>query len=146
MPKNKYLKYFIYFCLSLAVVFTLAVPYILARNAGQAIGEAYADWKYPDIPYRIKGTKNEPTTYEVAREIIRQSEAVGFNASTALRIASCESHLRYNALNASGAAGVYQFKPRTWEVYCEGSVMNYKDNIACFLELYPKHPSWWECR
>lgn len=45
-----------------------------------------------------------------------------------------------------GSHGVYQFIEGTWKNYCEGNVFDYKANIACFMELYPKHPSWWECK
>lgn len=65
----------------------------------------------------------------------------------ALRIAQCESDFRHTVDNSnSSASGVYQFIDSTWEHYCEGDVYNARDNITCFMELYPQHPEWWECK
>lgn len=66
---------------------------------------------------------------------------------THLIIAECESQYGKYPYNweGSSAKGVYQFTDETWNNYCEGDVMNYKDNIKCFIKLYPQHPSWWKC-
>ena len=62
-------------------------------------------------------------------------------------IAFCESSFNPLATTELGSAkGVYQFIDKTWANYCEGDVMNYKDNVDCFLILYEAHPSWWECK
>ncbi len=78
-----------------------------------------------------------------------ESRAVeeGVNPQTAVRIARCESSLNVTAKNKhSSAKGLYQFIDGTWNAYCEGDVFNYEDNINCFLELYNKYPTWWECK
>jgi len=71
----------------------------------------------------------------------------GIDKNTALRIADCESGFDPKAENVNGSAtGVYQFKRKTWKNYCSGDVYNADHNIICFMQLYPKHPDWWECR
>ena len=68
-------------------------------------------------------------------------------ADVAIMVAECESTVNPLAVNPnSSAKGLYQFIDKTWENYCEGDVFNAKDNATCFMQLYPKHPSWWECR
>lgn len=64
----------------------------------------------------------------------------------ALDVAHCESRFKERARSGiSSATGVFQFIARTWFDYCEGDPKNADDNIKCFMELYPKHKSWWEC-
>jgi hypothetical protein len=72
----------------------------------------------------------------------------GVDINVALRIADCESSFDEKVRNKQGssATGVYQFIARTWFDYCEGDVKNADDNIACFMKMYPKHPSWWSCK
>lgn len=142
---NKYKWYPVYGALFLLGFFLLVCT---AYYYGGEAGRAYGNWKYrPNtIPYANHQVIKEPTSYDVGFEIVKQAERAGFDVSTALRIASCESHLRYNAQNLNGAAGVYQFKPLTWAAYCPGEVMDYRANVQCFLKLYPQHPTWWECR
>lgn len=69
------------------------------------------------------------------------------NQDTAVRISKCESRLNPLAKNPySSAKGIYQFIDKTWSNYCEGNVFNQSDNIKCFMKLYKKYPTWWECR
>lgn len=83
----------------------------------------------------------------VIEEIKRQVKLGGVNEEIALRIAKCESGYNDKATNkTSTAKGVYQFIDGTWGKYCFGDVLNYKDNIACFIKYYPKFPGWWVCR
>lgn len=71
----------------------------------------------------------------------------GVSTETALRIAKCESRLDPFAKNhKSSAKGVYQFVNKTWEHYCTGNVFNAGDNVRCFMELYSKYPTWWQCK
>ena len=89
----------------------------------------------------------KPTRVAVREEIIKQATEAHFPISTALTIGECESNLDPFVQNAnSTATGVYQFIDGTWENYCEGYRTDYKANIACFIKLYPQHPSWWECQ
>lgn len=71
----------------------------------------------------------------------------GVDTQEALQIAECESQYgKYDVNWETGKAkGVFQFMPTTWNAYCEGDVMSEFDNTKCFLELYPKHPTWWDC-
>lgn len=64
----------------------------------------------------------------------------------ALDIAWCESSHRPGAKSKiSSAAGLFGFIDKTWANYCYGDRLNPVDNARCFMKLYPKHPSWWEC-
>lgn len=64
----------------------------------------------------------------------------------ALRIAKCESSFNPKAQNPTSTAyGLYQFTKTTWHNYCEGDITKAEDQIACFDQLYPVHPTWWEC-
>ena len=86
--------------------------------------------------------------YEEPEDIIRtMAELYGVREDTALRISYCESRHDPMAKNkTSSASGLFQFTRGTWEGYCEGEVFNARDNARCFMELYPLHPTWWECR
>jgi len=85
--------------------------------------------------------KNDITNY-----IREQAKINNINVNKALAVAWCESRFDPNASNGhSTAKGVYQFLRGTWANYCEGDVFDYKSNIDCFMKIYPKHPSWWEC-
>ena len=66
---------------------------------------------------------------------------------TAIRIANCESKMGKYKVNweGSSAYGLFQFMPKTFNAYCKGDIKNNYDQIRCFLELYPKYPSWWKC-
>lgn len=79
--------------------------------------------------------------------IAHYSDIYNFNLDTALRIADCESKTGKYLYNFSGssAKGIYQFTDATWRNYCKGDVLNADDNIKCFMQLYNKHPQWWEC-
>lgn len=95
----------------------------------------------------IKVPDNLPDEYKVMAEIIKQSlENPNVETYDALRIAWCESRFNPRAQSSiSTAGGVYQFIDKTHEAYVGGSKYDYKRNIAGFMELYPKHPDWWEC-
>lgn len=88
-----------------------------------------------------------PSKELVINEIIKQANEYGVSVYEALEVSRCESN--YNAFaksKKSSATGVYQFIDSTWEDYCDGDRLNFKDNIKCFMELYEDHKSWWECR
>jgi hypothetical protein len=96
------------------------------------------------VPHVVKGEVIPPTTEQMVREMAIE---YGVNPDTAVRIANCESMMgkyKYN-FEGSSAKGLFQFIDRTWKYYCKGDVLNNEDNARCFMELYPKHPSWWSC-
>lgn len=88
----------------------------------------------------------EPYTETQAVETLIRIMA-GDLTDTAIRIAECESQLGTYKKNwqGSSAYGLFQFMPKTFNAYCKGNIKNNYDQIRCFLELYPKHPNWWEC-
>ena len=63
------------------------------------------------------------------------------------RIATCESQLGKFRTNwkRSGAVGLLQFKPETFNFYCSGDIQSDTDQIKCFNKLYPQHKNWWKC-
>ena len=83
----------------------------------------------------------------VYADIVIMSELYDVDTQTALEIATCESQMGKYPINweGSSAKGVYMFTDGTWDAYCEGDAMNPHDNITCFMELFPKHPTWWDC-
>lgn len=87
-------------------------------------------------------------TNESTQDTIRRlAKIYRFPEDTALRIGYCESRFNPTAKNRlSSASGLFQFTRTTWENYCEGDVFDKEDNTICFLELYPTHPYWWECK
>jgi len=83
---------------------------------------------------------------EIEEYIIKQARIHGVNERKALSIAYCESRMNPSAKNNhSTATGLFQFLDGTWNSYCEGDRLNYKDNTDCFMQLYNQFPSWWEC-
>ena len=71
----------------------------------------------------------------------------GVDVQDALRIAKCESNFDASAENVNGSAtGVYQIIRKTWKTYGGGNVYNADHNIIVFMQQYPKHPDWWECK
>lgn len=91
--------------------------------------------------------KVSSSTEDVKKEIIKQSVLYKIDPKISLRIAKCESNFNDLAKNKhSSAKGIYQFIDKTWESKCEGDVLNYKHNIACFVKLYKKYPNYWVCK
>ena len=77
-------------------------------------------------------------------QIKASAQKYGIDDTKSLNIAWLESRFDPTARNGeSTAKGIYQFLDGTWKNYCKGDVLNYKDNIDCFMQLYPKHPDWW---
>ena len=83
----------------------------------------------------------------VENKIIFYADMFGVDKDTALRIAKCESGLNPKAENVNGSAtGLFQFIRKTWKNECGGDVYNEDHNIICFMQEYPKHFDWWECK
>ena len=72
------------------------------------------------------------------REVGESLNAPNRDIMTMIRIAKAESNYRPGAKNASSSArGVFQILLGTWEANdCEGSRLNYHDNIVCAYKLY----------
>lgn len=83
----------------------------------------------------------------IREEIVIQARKTGITPKEALAIAECESNFNQYAKNPNSTAkGIYQFISKTWTNYCEGDVLNYQDNIKCFVLNYKANKSWWgEC-
>lgn len=83
----------------------------------------------------------------IVRYIREESVKAKIDPLKALEIAYCESKYDPNAASSrSSAKGIYQFTDATWKEYCVGDVFMPWHNIDCFMQLYPKHPDWWQCR
>ena len=102
-----------------------------------------------NIPKKVENTTIYTGNMTVRQKIRFYATVFGVNKNDAERIAQCESNFRAdikNPLEGSTASGVYQFINRTWARECGGDVMNEDHNIICFMQQWPKHKSWWECK
>jgi len=83
----------------------------------------------------------------ITEAIINYSIDNNINYEISLRIADCESKMGKYKVNFEGSSayGLYQFMPKTFNAYCQGSIENDIDQIKCFTKLYKKYPHWWEC-
>lgn len=147
------IKYFKYICISLAILGTLFVPYILARNFGQYIGTKYSEWRYrPEtIPYRQGAKiKTEPTPQEVANYYLNASRRAGWTIheiTKGYNVLYCESKFVFNAKNNnSTAVGVAQWLNGTWAEVApiNGDRLDYKLSIDLFIKHFPTTPKWWK--
>jgi soluble lytic murein transglycosylase-like protein len=83
----------------------------------------------------------------VQDKIVFYADMFGVDRQAALQIAECESGFNPNAENIEGSAtGVFQFIRKTWKNNCAGDVYNPDHNIICFMQNYPEHKNWWECK
>lgn len=78
--------------------------------------------------------------------ITYQAQQNNIDPDVAINIAMCESSLDPRAKNkTSSAEGLWQFTTPTWNDYCEGDKTNIIDSTTCFMNVYKKHPTWWDC-
>lgn len=90
---------------------------------------------------------HEMTPAFIREAITAYATAYEVDVATAIRIATCESSLNPDAVNASsGAMGLYQFLPSTWAWIGGRNAFDINDNITEFMTWYPKHPDWWVCK
>ena len=98
-----------------------------------------------DYPF-IRGFWVPIEMTQISELIIKYANEYGVDESLALNIACAESCTRDKNTNAvyinptaknplSTASGVYQFIESSWNFYCEGDVMNFKDNIECGIRV-----------
>jgi len=104
-------------------------------------------WTTPAGENMPQNVPKAPETVDIATLITNHAKIAHFDEIVALRIADCESKMGKYRENweGSGAIGLFQFKPSTWNAYCEGDINNDEDQIRCFLQLYPLHKDWWQC-
>ncbi|NCD07196.1 MAG: hypothetical protein EOL97_13865 [Spirochaetia bacterium] len=102
----------------------------------------------PNHPQNATTSLPEHNNATIEQAIINYSIDNGINYETSLRIADCESKMGKYKVNwdGSSAYGLYQFMPRTFNAYCQGSIESDIDQIRCFIKLYNKHPNWWVCK
>lgn len=126
--------------LAIAVVAGLSVICIADTLTAKSL-ETVIEKEQVKFGYPLSEDKKNLTVQDlISIEAIKS----GVDVNTALAIADCESDFKADAKNkTSTARGVYQFLFGTWDNYCQGDVKNAKDNIKCFMKLYPKHPTWW---
>jgi uncharacterized protein YabE (DUF348 family) len=69
----------------------------------------------PVTEVRRIGTRTPPASSEIEAIIRDAAAAHGVDPEQLLRVAYCESRFNPGAYNASGASGLFQFMPRTWD-------------------------------
>ena len=82
-------------------------------------------------------TPPEPPKPPTVVELIEQySEEYEVPYRLAYELAKFESRLNPTAENPkSTAKGVYQFLDGTWKEFCDGDILDAKDNISCAMNL-----------
>lgn len=127
-----------------AIKLGVVILALVALSGVEMVSYSYAEAKAPEI---AKSEATVEVIEVVELSVIDKIMAYADDPETAIRIATCESQLGKYRDNweGSGATGLFQFKPRTWNAYCEGSIDDDIAQIQCFNSLYPRHPSWWEC-
>lgn len=149
---KKQLWYFIQFNGFLLVACALmSAGYFTAAVVFDPVGTLIGNYKIAEItiPEKVEDTTIYTADMTVRQKINFYATVFGVNKNDARRIADCESDFRAKIKNPdpnSSASGVYQFIKRTWEGECGGDVFNEDHNIICFMQEYPKHPGWWECK
>lgn len=102
----------------------------------------------PNEPQNATTSLPEHNNATIEQAIINYSIDNNINYEISLRIADCESKMGKYKINFEGSSayGIYQFMPRTFNAYCQGSIENDIDQIRCFTKLYNKYPNWWVCQ
>lgn len=83
-----------------------------------------------------------PTTAPLKTQIVNEIRYVfREHADAAIAVAKCESSLNDKIKSPkSSARGLFQIILGTWEDYnCEGSRLNFKDNIACAKKIFDRN-------
>lgn len=99
---------------------------------------------------RVPDVAPEPDALVTAADVAGLIALYPWPYQEAVRIATCESNLRADALNrASGAAGVFQIVPRWhgWRVGPAESLFNPAVNVRVAFEIWGEQ-GWnaWECK
>lgn len=99
----------------------------------------------PASPYQTKWAR--PPVEVVQEEIRTQAKKYGVNVTTSIRIAACESGFDAFAENEnSSAKGIFQWLDGSYKQVGGKDPFDYKENIKLFLENYPRHKAWWQCK
>lgn len=81
----------------------------------------------------------EITENDIKDMIINKAREYGIVTDLALDLAEIESQLNPKAKNPrSTAKGVYQWIDSSWDSFCEGDVLNHRDNIDCTMKVLGK--------
>lgn len=108
----------------------------------------------PVAEVRRIGTKPAPAPADIETVIRAAAGAWGADASQLLRVAWCESRYNPLAVNArSGAAGLFQFMPRTWAAnsaragYAGASVFDPVASANTAAYMFRNGQAWqWACK
>lgn len=108
----------------------------------------------PEIEEPKEGVELPPPFDKTNRVHVRMmimdlAEEYGVDATTALRIAKCESGFQWDVVNYAGGTdtGIYQWTLTTWKyIGTPGDRKNPEDNIRAFMIHYPANPGWWVCK
>ena len=127
-------------------VFTLSVVYFATSQAQNLYNRQILP---NSASFKEIQTSHLPVNQETTlkNKIRNMANVHGIDAREALAIADCESKTGKYLFNFEGgsAKGIYQFTDKTWKNYCKGDVLDTNANINCFMDLYNRFPSWWEC-
>ena len=136
-----------------AIIFAVGIVYTVN---GVIIGwqmavDKTSNFFFPQVMVAELSYSSKPkqvlTKEQIEEKIVFYAEVFGVSSEDALRIARCESGLNHKAENINGSAtGVFQFIRKTWKNNCKGDVYNADANIICFMQNYPAHKEWWECK
>lgn len=120
---------------------------LIERAKGLEIENQKLENTIRGLEKHLPSNRDKPVADIVKIEIINRANEHGVSVQIALDIAKCESQFNPFAKNPnSSASGIFQFTRTTWNEFCTGSVYDYRDNIRCFLKVYPRHPEKWkEC-
>lgn len=81
----------------------------------------------------------EITEEDIKEMIINKAREYGIVTDLALDLAEIESQLNPTAKNPNSTAkGIYQWLDGSWESFCDGNVLNYRDNIDCTMKVLGK--------
>lgn len=144
-PLNQ-IKLFIQFC---GIVLIASYIMYAGYKTAEFIDNPVKQYSVAEItiPEKIVDTTIYTANMTVQEKIKFYATVFGVDKQDSLRIAQCESNFNPLAENPNGSAtGVFQFIRKTWKNSCSGDVKNADHNIICFMQLYPKHPEYWECK
>ena len=83
----------------------------------------------------------------ILHELELAAQKYGLNEKRFIKLAICESSLNPEAKGESGEFGIFQFKKRTFNNYCQGEWKNMEDQIQCAGQMISRGLSFhWVCK